>query len=70
MPEMSGYELLDFMRHDHALAKVPVTVVSAVCDRWRPLAPCIKKPFEVEALLATVGATLGRPTRRIAPYVT
>ena len=55
MPEMDGYEVLEAMRNDRALASIPVTVVSAVCDRFGPLGtPCLRKPFLLEELLATV----------------
>jgi two-component system, chemotaxis family, chemotaxis protein CheY len=55
MPVMSGYELLQRLRESDDLAKIPVTVVSAVGDRATVRnASILKKPFDLDVLLHLV----------------
>jgi CheY-like chemotaxis protein len=65
MPVMSGDELVDIMRRYHRLARVPVLVVSgskrARVPRHDKIVGTMAKPFELEALLATVRAAARRP---------
>lgn len=52
MPTMDGAEFLAAMRHDDALASIPVTVLSA--SRYDPAlhdAPCLRKPVDLDELL-------------------
>ena len=60
MPVMSGWELLDVVKHDSHLSSIPVTVVSATCD-FAPLADeIVKKPIRVDALLHAVARCCAR----------
>jgi CheY-like chemotaxis protein len=55
MPTMDGAEFLAAMRRDRELAGIPVTVLSA--SRIEPcvaMAPCLRKPFDLDDLLAHV----------------
>lgn len=56
MPVMNGWEFLEEYRKKSGLAAVPVVVVSAVADRGKaPRADgFIRKPVELESLLATI----------------
>jgi serine phosphatase RsbU (regulator of sigma subunit) len=65
MPEMDGFEVLERMRADAALSRVPVIMISAV-DEIESVARAIElgaadylpKPFNTVVLRARVGATL------------
>ncbi len=65
MPEMDGFEVLERMRADTALSRVPVIMISAV-DEIESVARAIElgaadylpKPFNAVVLRARVGATL------------
>jgi CheY-like chemotaxis protein len=55
MPVMSGEEFLAARREDPELATTPVVVVTAAFDsRVEGAAVLLQKPFELEALMATV----------------
>jgi CheY-like chemotaxis protein len=55
LPEMSGDEVLEVLRGDHALAAVPVCLVTAAHPHDCPEGcPVLLKPFDYRALLATV----------------
>ncbi|MDB4957230.1 MAG: Two-component response regulator [Myxococcales bacterium] len=59
MPGLSGAEVIEEMRHDPALAKIPVVVLSgdrSARDTARSLgaAGCLAKPFEVSELMREV----------------
>jgi len=54
MPVMGGSELLRALRANDALAKIPVTVVSAVGDKVTAGAAVLRKPVDLETLLHAV----------------
>jgi CheY-like chemotaxis protein len=58
MPVMSGQEMLEALKQVHALAAIPVTIVSAAKDP--PPGPCyLPKPVDVDALLGIVEKACG-----------
>lgn len=64
MPVMSGTELLGRLRADPALETVPVVLMTAAIPARgeMPLpAEVLRKPFELEELLATVARFCPRP---------
>ncbi len=58
MPVMNGYEFLEHVKKDLELSRIPVTVVSAICDLKPPAVPCLRKPFEIDALTSVVARSL------------
>lgn len=55
MPVMSGDEMLRVLRQVHALAEIPVTIVTASGASLPPLANgLLKKPVDLDALLRVV----------------
>jgi CheY-like chemotaxis protein len=56
MPAMSGWELLDVIRKDHALADIPVAVISASGVRCAPPGATffLRKPIDLDSLLELV----------------
>ena len=68
MPVLDGISVIQQMRNDPSLAKVPVVVVTATQfligfqDQHRALAisGCVAKPFEPEEILSAVGKALER----------
>jgi len=73
LPDMDGWELLaQIKRHDPALIKVPVVIVSVVDDRARGfslgIANVLQKPISRDALLAVM-AQLGLTHRRASVSV-
>jgi DNA-binding response OmpR family regulator len=66
MPGTNGWELLEQIKHDDALAHVPVVIVSVVADRQRGFAlgvsQVIEKPVGRQQLLDAVQAALGEGT--------
>ncbi|MDT8375460.1 MAG: response regulator [Mariprofundaceae bacterium] len=64
MPGMDGWELLDRLKQDAALSRIPVVIVSIVADEKRGFslgaAHVLQKPVRKEALLASIaGIGLG-----------
>jgi serine phosphatase RsbU (regulator of sigma subunit) len=67
MPEMDGYAVLERLRADRELSRIPVVMISAV-DEIASVARCIElgaadylpKPFNPVVLRARVGATLAK----------
>jgi CheY-like chemotaxis protein len=53
-PGMGGHEVLEHMRRDRELLKIPVIVITAVTT-LPPVAPpvvsCIRKPFSIDELI-------------------
>ncbi|MEQ9468385.1 MAG: response regulator [Ekhidna sp.] len=67
MPYMDGFELVDHLKNDKELKKIPVMVVSARTDKKEKLdliskgaEDVISKPFDKEELLAKIQNILGR----------
>lgn len=56
MPVMNGWQMLEAMRDDEALAHVPVVVISAAGDLTPPkgAAAFLRKPIRLETLLESV----------------
>jgi len=56
MPVMNGWQMLEKMRDDPALVRVPVLVISAAGDLTPPkgAAAFLRKPIRLETLLAHV----------------
>jgi CheY-like chemotaxis protein len=55
MPIMDGWQTLEVMRETPQLADVPVFVCTSAPDRAPPGVPVLKKPFDLERLLETIG---------------
>lgn len=60
MPDMTGTELVEQLKDDPALARIPVVVMSgdnAACAIARSIGAdeCLVKPIELPTLLATAG---------------
>jgi CheY-like chemotaxis protein len=61
MPVMDGEEFVGHLRKDPALASLPVILVTASGRSMFPgIRAIIKKPFEMDELLATVAAHCAR----------
>jgi CheY-like chemotaxis protein len=56
MPVMNGWQMLEAMRRDEALRRVPVVVISAAGDLTPPdgAAAFLRKPIRLETLLRNV----------------
>jgi CheY-like chemotaxis protein len=57
MPAVSGWDFLAQLRQNHFLRSIPVVVISAVDDEQRvprEVAGYLKKPFDLQSLLATI----------------
>jgi CheY-like chemotaxis protein len=56
MPVMNGWEFLEAVKDDVALATIPVVAVTAFGDRVKDIEvrAVVKKPFELDALLRLV----------------
>jgi CheY-like chemotaxis protein len=68
LPEMNGWELYRYMRHDLALSHVPVIVMTAAGEYWGypvPPAMVVQKPVDPARLLELLGSvtTASPPTR-------
>lgn len=59
-PLVTGWQVLEHLRSDPALARVPVIVVTATSAN-RPAAgvTVLRKPFRLETLFATMASCLG-----------
>ena len=60
MPVMDGFSFLEACQKEQLCADVPIVVISAVQDLLRrvhemPVNACIAKPFDLDALVRTVG---------------
>jgi len=66
MPSLSGWDVLDAIRGDRALADIPVAVVSAAGGLTPPQGAThfLKKPIDLDALLDLVRDPLPRGGRR------
>jgi adenylate cyclase len=71
MPEMNGYEVLEYLKSDHALRDIPVIVLSAL-DEIGSVVRCIElgaedylpKPFDPVLLRARIGVCLEKKRLR------
>jgi two-component system response regulator CpxR len=55
MPLVTGWQVLEAIQNDPALAKVPVLILTAATqDRPSGAAALLQKPFQIQALLETV----------------
>ena len=71
MPEMDGYQVLEYMRSDGTLRDIPVIVISAV-EEMESVVRCIRmgaedyltKPFNPVLLKARIGASLEKKRLR------
>jgi class 3 adenylate cyclase/CheY-like chemotaxis protein len=71
MPEMNGYQVLEYLREDHQLRHIPVIVISAI-DDIESIVRCIElgaedylsKPFNPVLLRARIGACLEKKRLR------
>lgn len=65
MPVMDGYQFLEQRRADETLSAIPVVVLTAgaLDERIGELAvsDCLRKPLDLDALLATIGRYAPRP---------
>jgi CheY-like chemotaxis protein len=61
MPEMDGHQFLEILREDPRFRTVPVVVVSAGITVAPSIAGYIKKPFDTEVLVETVGRLYASP---------
>jgi two-component system, OmpR family, response regulator CpxR len=60
MPVMSGDEMLRALKKVHALAQIPVMIVTASGAPMPPLASgLLRKPVDLDALLRTVARSCG-----------
>jgi CheY-like chemotaxis protein len=66
MPVMTGWEFLQSQKQDVIMATIPVIVVSAMVDSDRPkdAAGFIKKPIDLDRLIATVEKYCGMASER------
>jgi CheY-like chemotaxis protein len=67
MPTMTGWQLVDVLRHDPALSRVPVLVTSGIpvhgdASGIGATIPSLGKPIDAERLIAAVADALGRRT--------
>jgi len=62
MPVMSGWQFLEAQRRDPELARIPVIVVTAALDsRVEGAAVLLRKPFDLDVLLAAAARLCGGP---------
>jgi CheY-like chemotaxis protein len=57
MPVVDGWQVAAEVDADPALSSIPIVLVTAYADRSKPMRrayPVVKKPFELETLLAAV----------------
>jgi CheY-like chemotaxis protein len=55
MPLVTGWQVLEVIQRDPALAKIPVLILTAATqDRPSGVAALLQKPFQIQVLLETV----------------
>jgi CheY-like chemotaxis protein len=55
MPLVTGWQVLEVIQRDPALAKIPVVILTAATqDRPSGVAALLSKPFRIETLLETI----------------
>jgi CheY-like chemotaxis protein len=64
MPVMSGWQMMEALVEDGRLSSTPVVVVSASHDAPKTAQAFLPKPFELDALLATVERFAGGSRRQ------
>lgn len=66
MPIVTGWQVLDAIQHNPALASVPVVILTATSqDRPSGAAVFLRKPFRIEALLEAVERLDGNTANRL-----
>jgi CheY-like chemotaxis protein len=63
MPVMSGAELVDVVRHDPRLARIPLVLITGAAvpvDLGRAVDVVLEKPFGLDELSGAVGGLLAR----------
>ncbi len=60
MPVLNGYDLVMRLRQDAALCTVPVILMTAARGISPVDVPLVRKPLDIDALLATIPAQLTR----------
>ena len=61
MPVMTGWQFIEAQQSDPALAAIPVVVITAGLDREvAGAAMLLRKPFDIDLLLAAVSVLCGR----------
>ncbi len=62
MPILDGTGMLQAMKRDPEHSKIPVLMMSAAHGNNLPApVPFMRKPFELDALLGTIGGLIGTP---------
>jgi CheY-like chemotaxis protein len=70
MPVMSGPEFMAIRAHDPRLIAIPVVLLTAVAELSELLSePVLRKPVDLEDLLATVRRYAGSPARQGALWL-
>ena len=64
MPVMNGFELIEALRADKALAKIPLVAVTASVETAPPGTLFMKKPFRAEAAVGLI--EMHRTKRRVS----
>ena len=65
MPIVTGWQVLEAIQHDPALARIPVVILTATSqDRPNGAAALLRKPFRIEALLEAVERLDGNASNR------
>lgn len=55
MPIVTGWQVLEAIQHDPALAKIPVVILTAASqDRPTGAAAFLRKPFRIDVLMETI----------------
>lgn len=62
MPLVTGWQVLEAIQRDPALAAIPVVILTAATqDRPSGVAALLQKPFQIQVLLETVQRLLQKP---------
>jgi CheY-like chemotaxis protein len=62
MPLVTGWQVLEAIQHDPALAGIPVVILTAATqDKPSGVAALLQKPFQIQVLLETVQRLLQKP---------
>jgi CheY-like chemotaxis protein len=61
MPLLNGYELVARLQKDEALRSVPIILITAAVLTRPVNVPLVRKPFDIDLLLAAIITSLKRP---------